>query len=156
MKRKMQYLVIHCTDTPEGRKVTSDEIRHWHTDPKPKGRGWHQVGYRCMYHLDGTREELVPNNGDEYIDPWEITNGVAGENSIAQHWVYVGGADANMKPKDTRTFEQEKAMASDVLEFHRRFPEVLIVGHHHFNQGKACPSFDVQSWLKFIGINQQL
>lgn len=28
----MKYLVLHCTATKEGREVTSDEIRHWHTD----------------------------------------------------------------------------------------------------------------------------
>ena len=36
MANKLQYLVIHCTDTPAGREVTSDEIRHWHTDPVSK------------------------------------------------------------------------------------------------------------------------
>ena len=41
----MKYLVLHCTATPEGREVTSGEIRHWHTDPVKKGgRGWKQVG----------------------------------------------------------------------------------------------------------------
>lgn len=152
----MEYLVIHCTDTPEGREVTSDIIRHWHLDPPPEGRGWHQVGYRCMYHLDGTREELVPNNDDAYVDPWEITNGVRGENSISQSWVYVGGADKALNAKDTRTLPQEMAMARDILKFHQKFPAVKIVGHHYFDKGKDCPSFDVQAWLKLIGINQKL
>ena len=50
---RLQYLVIHCTATPEGREVTSAAIRHWHTDPVSKGgRGWKQVGYTDMIHLD--------------------------------------------------------------------------------------------------------
>ena len=151
MKRKLEYLVIHCTDTPEGREVTADEIRRWHTSPKPKGRGWKQVGYRGMFHLDGSQEELVPNNNDGFVDPWEITNGVAGVNDVCEHWVYVGG-----KGGDTRTDAQKKAMAEAVIAFHKMRPGVKIVGHHHFNRGKACPSFDVQEWLKSIGINQQL
>lgn len=36
---RMKYLVLHCTATPEGREVTSKEIRHWHTDPVSKGGG---------------------------------------------------------------------------------------------------------------------
>ncbi len=149
--KKMKYLVLHSTDTPAGREVTADEIRHWHTDPKPKGNGWSQVGYRGMFHLNGRQEELVPNNNDGIVDPWEITNGVGGHNDECEHWVYVGG-----KGGDTRTFQQKTAMAIAVKAFHKQHPDVKIVGHHYFNAGKSCPSFDVQAWLKSIGIKQQL
>lgn len=75
--RKLKYLVLHCTATPEGREVTSDEIRAWHTGPVSKGgRGWKQVGYTDMIHLDGTVERLVDNNEDANVDNWEITNGL--------------------------------------------------------------------------------
>ena len=149
--KKLEYLVIHCTDTPAGREVSADEIRHWHTDPVPKGRGWKQVGYRGMFHLDGTQEELVANNNDGLVDTWEVTNGAAGFNAVSEHWVYVGG-----KGGDTRTPAQKLAMSDAVKAFHRRFPAVKIVGHNYLNPGKACPSFDVQVWLKSIGINQNL
>ena len=57
---KMKYLVIHCTATPEGREVTAADIRHWHCDPPAKGgRGWKQVGYTDLVHLDGSIERLV-------------------------------------------------------------------------------------------------
>jgi len=150
---KLQYLVIHCTATPEGREVTSDEIRHWHTDPVSKGgRGWKQVGYTDMFHLDGKRERLVKNNEDAYVDGWEITNGAVGYNSVSRHVVYVGGCAANGKAtKDTRTQKQREAMKAYVLDFHRRFPNVKIVGHNQLS-AKDCPSFDVPAWLKEIGI----
>lgn len=155
--KKLQYLVIHCTATPEGREVTAAQIRRWHTSPKPAGRGWKQVGYTKMYHLDGSAEQLVANNNDDVVDAWEITNGVAGINSVCQHIVYVGGLDAvTKKPKDTRTAAQRDVMVAEIIAFHQRFPEVKIVGHNHLDPRKACPSFDVQSWLKSIGINQKL
>ena len=79
---RMKYLVLHCTATPEGREVTSNEIRHWHTDPVSKGgRGWKQVGYTDLIHLDGKVERLVDNNEDAEVDPWEVTNGAKGYNS---------------------------------------------------------------------------
>ena len=118
MANKLQYLVIHCTDTPAGREVTSDDIRHWHTDPVSKGgRGWKQVGYTDMFHLDGRRERLVRNNEDAYVDGWEITNGVAGYNSVSRHIVYVGGCAANDHKRkiDTRTEAQRRAMKEYVL-----------------------------------------
>ena len=150
---KLQYLVIHCTATPEGREVTSAEIRKWHTSPVSKGgRGWKQVGYTDMIHLDGLVERLVKNNEDANVDSWEVTNGVAGCNSISRHIVYVGGMDkANKNAKDTRTAAQFRALENYVKDFHRRFPEVKIVGHNQL-AAKACPSFDVPTWLKSIGI----
>lgn len=152
---ELKRLVIHCTDTPEGRKVSSDDIRSWHTSPTSQGgRGWKQVGYTDMFHLDGTVERLVKNNEDANVDPWEITNGAQGYNSTSRHIVYVGGRAATSKtPKDTRTEEQKEAMKQYVLDFHRRHPDVAIVGHNALSN-KACPSFDVPAWLREIGINQ--
>lgn len=152
---QMKRLVIHCTATPEGREVSAADIRHWHTDPVSKGgRGWQQVGYTDMVHLDGRVERLVRNNEDAEVDPWEITNGAAGYNSTSRHIVYVGGCDKGMQPKDTRTEAQKKALTEYVRNFHERFPQIRIVGHHELNPGKACPSFDVQAWLREIGIRQ--
>lgn len=153
MSKSLKYLVIHCTATREGREVSSNEIRHWHTDPVSKGgRGWKQVGYTDMIHLDGRVERLVKNNEDEWVDPWEITNGVAGYNSASRHVVYVGGYAADGQTvKDTRTSAQGAALEKYVREFHRRHPRVKIVGHNEL-AAKACPCFDVQKWLKEKGI----
>ena len=129
---KLKQLVIHCTATPEGREVSADEIRRWHCAPLSEGgRGWRQVGYTDLIHLDGTVERLVDNNEDDVVDPWEITNGAAGHNSVSRHIVYAGG------------------VAADVRDFHRRFPSARIVGHNEL-AAKACPSFDVQRWLKTV------
>lgn len=154
MKKELQYLVIHCTATPQGREVTSDDIRAWHTAPvSAGGRGWKQVGYTDLVHLDGTVERLVDNNEDGWVDTWEITNGAASYNGVSRHIVYAGGCDRNMQPQDTRTEAQRKALAAYVRDFHRKHPRVRIVGHRDL-AAKACPSFDVAAWLKEIGINQ--
>ena len=152
---RLKYLVLHCTATAEGREVTSDEIRAWHTNPVSKGgRGWKQVGYTDMIHLDGHVERLVSNNEDVNVDPWEITNGAAGYNSVSRHVVYAGGVATDGKTaKDTRTQAQKQAMEAYVKDFHKRFPKVRIIGHGEV-AAKACPSFDVQAWLKSIGIIQ--
>lgn len=151
----LKYLFIHCTATPEGREVSSDEIRAWHTNPVSKGgRGWKQVGYTDMIHIDGRIERLVKNNEDNVVDSWEITNGAKGYNSTSRHVVYVGGVSRDGKtPKDTRTSLQLSALGNYVKDFHRRFPDVIIKGHNEV-AAKACPSFDVKKWLRSIGINQ--
>ena len=111
-----------------------------------------------MIHLDGRVERLVENNEDSNVDPWEITNGAAGFNSVSRHIVYVGGLSSslmqkNRVPKDTRTDKQKESMEKYVKDFHSRFPDTRIVGHHDLNPGKACPCFDVMKWLVEIGLN---
>ncbi|DBA55217.1 lysozyme [Porphyromonas gingivalis] len=152
---KLQYLVIHCTATPEGRGVSAADIKRWHTSPPSKGgRGWDRVGYTDMVHPNGRVERLVDNNEDGLVDPWERTNGAKGYNSVSRHIVYVGGLTTDGKAaKDTRTPEQRKALEKYVKDFHAKHPDVRIIGHNEI-AAKACPCFDVQAWLRSIGINQ--
>ena len=151
MKNRLKYLIIHCTATPAGREVTPEDIRRWHLSPAPSGRGWRQVGYSDMILLDGAVVNLVPYDDNAYVEPWEITNGVAGVNNVSRHVVYVGGCDANMKPKDTRTTAQRIALIRYVFDVVRKHPGIIIAGHNQFAP-KACPSFDVQEWLRKIGV----
>ena len=151
---RMEYLVIHCTATPAGREVSGDDIRRWHCSPAPVGRGWKQVGYTDLFHLDGTVERLVANNDDDRVDPWEITNGATGYNSRSRHIVYAGGCDSAMRARDTRTKAQVESMTRYVREFHAKHPTAHIVGHNEL-AAKACPSFSVPEWLESIGIIQR-
>jgi hypothetical protein len=153
--KDLKYLVLHCTATPEGRAVTADDIRRAHLSPVAKGgRGWKQVGYSDMVLLDGKIENLVPYNDNSYVEPWEITNGVAGINNVSRHIVYVGGCDAKMAAKDTRTYAQKAALEKHVHAFILMHPDILIAGHNQFDK-KACPSFDVAKWLRSIGVPER-
>lgn len=154
-RKKSKFLVIHCSATPEGREVTEADIRRWHLSPKPQGRGWKQVGYTDLFHLDGSVTRLADNNDDEYVDSWEITNGAVGINSVSRHIVYAGGIDkVTKKPKDTRTEEQKQSLKAYVKEYVYNNPHILVAAHYHFSS-KACPSFDVEKWLESIGIPEE-
>ncbi|MFU8843490.1 MAG: N-acetylmuramoyl-L-alanine amidase [Bacteroidales bacterium] len=152
--KPVEFLVIHCTATPQRREVTGAQIRLWHTAPPPAGRGWKQVGYTDMIHLNGGVERLAANNDDGIVDAWEITNGVAGMNSRIRSIVYVGGLDKAGVPMDTRTREQKEAMKKYVFDFIRRNPTVKVAGHNQFSS-KHCPSFNVPDWLRLIGVKPQ-
>lgn len=152
--KQLQHLFIHCTATPQGREVSAQELRRWHTNPVSQGgRGWSTVGYTDLIHLDGRVERLVQNNEDAYVDSWEVTNGAKGYNATSRHIVYVGGLtnDATT-PRDTRTLLQRKALEAYANDFHTRFPLAQIKGHNEV-AATACPCFDVQHWLSEIGIN---
>ncbi|MDJ1481686.1 lysozyme [Cytophagaceae bacterium YF14B1] len=114
---KFQYFIIHCTATPAGRWVSAEDVKKWHTKPKPYGNGWKQVGYSDLILLDGSRHQFVKHNNDQIIDPFEITNGVAGINSISRHLCYVGGLDSSHKaPLDSRTPQQISTMLDIIGE----------------------------------------
>lgn len=162
MKNRIERLVIHCTATPEGREVTAADIRRWHTAAPPTGRGWKQVGYTDMVHLDGTVERLVPNNEDAYVDGWEVTNGAKGYNRTSRHIVYVGGIARDGRPADTRTPAQKASLKAYVEDFRKRFPWADVCGHRDLSPDlngdgkitsnewtKSCPCFDV---IKEYGI----
>jgi hypothetical protein len=153
-KQPLKYLVIHCTATPEGRDVSGEDIRRWHLSPPPEGRGWRQVGYANLFTLNGDNVTLVDDNGDNWVDPEEITNGVQGINHCSKHIVYAGGTDKGGRPKDTRTDAQKAAMGEFVKDFVDKHPQVQVAGHYHFAD-KACPSFDVPVWLESIGIKDK-
>lgn len=141
--------------------VTSAMIRQWHTSPPPVGRGWRQVGYSRLIHRNGIVETLVGEDGDDEVDPWEITNGVGGINFKSVHVCYVGGREGKHKKVnldkrvDTRTLEQNASLELLVRDYIKRVPDIEIAGHRQFNALKACPSFDVPKWLRSIGIPEK-
>lgn len=156
---KLNYLVLHCTATPEGRPVSKDDIIRWHTNPVSQGgRGWNRPGYADVVYLNGDLVNIIPFNTDDFVDQWEISNGVVGLNGNARHIVYAGGMDKeNKHPKDTRTQEQLNTLEIYVKYTVKRHPKILVLGHNEAPNahGKACPSFNVGEWLRSIGIPEE-
>lgn len=137
--RKIDLIVWHCTATPEGRDHTIADVRQWHVVEK----GWSDVGYHYLIRLDGTIEEGRPLNRQGAH--------VRGYNATSIGIAYVGGVDAAMRPKDTRTEAQKTAMRELTLRLVKQFPGARVVGHRDLGAAKACPSFDaVADWKAFI------
>lgn len=131
--RKIDKIIIHCSATPEGRDVSTDTIRKWHLK-----RGWSDIGYHYVIELDG---RIVVGRPLERIGAH-----TKGKNTGSIGVCYVGGVDADMKPKDTRTKAQRDALHSLLFTLTENFAGVTIHGHNEF-AAKACPSFDVQTEL---------
>jgi N-acetylmuramoyl-L-alanine amidase len=131
--RKIKYIVLHCTATPQN--TTPDSIKNYWKNIL----GWKNPGYHFMILADGTVVELLP------IDL--ISNGVQGFNKESINISYVGGVDAENNPIDNRTKAQKEAMYKLVSRLQIRFPKAIIQGHRDFpGVKKACPSFDAKKW----------
>lgn len=154
MSRKLEYLVIHCTYTPLGRKVTREDIIQWHI----KENGWSRVGYADMIHIDGTLENLIPYNDDDIMDSWERSNGVGKKdkegiwvNGVARHVVLVGGKHGGVSA-DTRTPEQIITLEKYVRDTIKNVPKIQIAGHYQFDPQKPfCPGFNITDFGLSLG-----
>lgn len=81
----------------------------------------------------------------------KIANGVLGYNEVCIHISYIGGVDSKGNPVDNRTPEQKAATVVLLNKLRNKYPTAIIQGHRDFpNVHKACPSFDVKTWLKEI------
>lgn len=138
-KRNIKEIIVHCTATPEGREVTVDDVRLWHTLPPPKGRGWKDIGYHYLIYLDGS----VHNGRNVNLVGAHCTN----HNAESIGVCYVGGCDEKMNPKDTRTKEQKKALLDLLKKLKAMYPKAKIYGHKDFST-KPCPCFDAKDEYK--------
>ena len=128
--RDITKIILHCTATPEGRDISVDTVRQWHLD-----RGWSDIGYHYIIYLDGTIKEGRPVERQGAH--------VRGYNKNSIGIAYVGGCDANMSSKDTRTTAQKIAIWDLITELMNTHINSTLHGHNEFSP-KACPSFDVQ------------
>ena len=132
--RKITKIIVHCADTPEGRDDKAADIRRWH-----KARGFNDIGYHYVVDLDGTIEP----GRDVTIAGAHTT----GNNADSIGVCYIGGADTDMKPKDTRTEEQKAALRLLLKYLVQKYPGAKIYGHRDFS-AKPCPCFDAKTEYK--------
>lgn len=150
-KRKITEIIVHCSDTPEGRHYTVEDIREWH-----KAKGWSDVGYHHLVYLDGS----IHNGRDVDI----VGAHCSGHNQHSIGVCYIGGCAGEVKngkivpktdskgnhiPKDTRTEEQKESLVYLLKELKAIYPDAWIFGHNELSN-KACPSFNVREEYKDI------
>ena len=156
-KRRIDYIAVHCTATPEGQDQTVAQIKAGHLK-----RGFSDIGYHYIIYRDGTVHEgrNVDISGAH----------VSGYNAHSIGVVYVGGLEnrpgvpyAQLKAKDTRTEQQKASLLALLMDLRRLYPDAVIQGHRDFSPDlnhdgiiepkewiKACPSFDAKTEYKIL------
>lgn len=130
LAEKVKYIIVHCSATAEGKPFCAKDIDRWHHE-----QGWDGIGYHYVVKLDGTVEKGR--------DETKVGAHCAGLNSMSLGVCYIGGLTVDGRaPKDTRTTQQKAALLSLIRRLKKKYPKARVVGHHDFNKGKACPSFD--------------
>ena len=135
-KRKIDKIIVHCSDTEEGIDFTAEDIRLWHMLPPPRGNGWLDIGYHYVIKLDGT----IQKGRDVDI----IGSHCKGWNAHSIGVCYIGGRGKDGKTKDTRTKNQEAALLCLLMDLKKLYPEAEILGHRNLSS-KECPCFDART-----------
>ena len=129
--RTIKYLAVHCTATSQSTKISSIQ-NYWRTN-----LGWKMPGYHYIIKADGEVVNLLPIE--------QVSNGVAGFNSVSINISYIGGIDSKGNPMDTRTPEQKESLLKLLTELKKQFPNAVIQGHRDVpTLAKACPSFNAK------------
>lgn len=146
--RKIDTIIVHCTATRpnwwENRSAQDkvDEVRKWHTDPAPNGRGWSDIGYHYLIDRDGTIVEGRPveRSGAHAKGHNKTSIGVS---LFGGH----GGATDDAF-EENFTPEQDRALRRLIAQLRMEYPAVAkVIGHNDVTNAKACPTFQVDSWL---------
>lgn len=138
--RHINLIVIHCSDTPNGRVTTAADIDRWH-----KERGFVKIGYHHVIRLDGVVEDGRSHR--------EIGAHALNFNSDSLGICLIG--------RDKFTAAQWSALAELVrgLCFRYAVPASApdwrsrqpagVVGHRELPRvAKTCPGFSVENWLQ--------
>lgn len=141
MTRRIDLIIIHCADSPNGLSFTAQDIDNWHRE-----RGWAR-----MPQWRAKQNPNLTSIGYHFVigaQGWLETGRHADE--IGAH---VQGYNANslgicLIGRDQFSAEQWNALKSLVEKLQIQYPQARVVGHRSLATYKSCPNFDVQAWLQ--------
>lgn len=129
------------------------EIRKWHLEKR-----WLDIGYHYVIKRDGTIEpgrdvEVQGAHVENYNHNSVGICLAGGVSEFAPRHVKKDDsanreAQLESHPEDNFTDIQFRSLYALLTQLSAKYPEAKVQGHRDFPQvAKACPSFDVRSWL---------
>ena len=131
MKLKINKIIIHCSDTPNGRDHDAADIHRWHQQ-----RGWSGIGYHYVIKLNGDVENGRP-------DYWQGAHAQAHNNN---------SLGVCLIGRDEFTHNQHQGLHILLESLLIDYPDAKVIGHNEVSS-KTCPNFNVQNWLVEHGFN---
>ena len=127
-KDDIQFLIVHCSDTPDSQDVNAEFIHKMHLD-----NGWDGIGYHKVI----LRSGKIENGRPEF---W-IGAHVKGLNKSSLGVCLIGSK--------IFTHVQLNSLKRVLLQWKKKYPNAKILGHRDSTKtDKTCPNFDVKKWVK--------
>jgi N-acetylmuramoyl-L-alanine amidase len=139
--RSVNEIIVHCAATQpnwwsdRSAEEKAREVRQWHLD-----RGWKDVGYHWLIDRDGT----VVKGRDESVTGAHVKGRNSNTIGICLFGGHGSGKDDTFE--EYFTPEQDAALRRLIAEIEQRHTITKVSGHNEY-ANKACPGFNVRSWL---------
>jgi N-acetyl-anhydromuramyl-L-alanine amidase AmpD len=135
--RPVERVFIHCSASDHPDHDSIEVMRRWHTDPKPQGRGWSDVGYHYFIRKTGRIEAGRSLERTPAAQRGHNTGTIA----ICLH----GLEQAKF------TGYQFHALSRICLQIHEAYDEQVTFHGHREVANKDCPVFDYRRVLGLSG-----
>ena len=127
-KNNIKYLVVHCSDTDDKKRIGINEIHQMHLN-----FGWDGVGYHKVICRNGE----IQNGRPEF---WKGAH-VKGKNDQSLGVCIIG--------REKFTKKQMISLQKVLDEWRIKYPKAKVVGHRDIQEtSKTCPNFNVIRWWK--------
>lgn len=124
----IQYLVVHCSDTPDATDFNAIDIHKMHLN-----FGWNGIGYHKIINRKG----IIENGRPEF---W-VGAHVKGINEKSLGVCLIG--------RNNFTIKQFLALEKILKVWKKKYKNAIILGHRDaVNTKKTCPNFNVYEWCK--------
>lgn len=130
--RKIDTIIIHCSDSDYPHHDDVSVIRQWHVNE----RGFRDVGYHYFIRKDGL------------IQPGRK------EADIGAHCEGKNGTSIGICLHGKKEFTQSQfiSLANIINSLAHKYPIKVVEGHNFFNKNKTCPNFNVREFKEKYGI----
>ena len=158
MSRKIDLIVLHCSDTRPSQNFTIEKLAASH-----KARGFGEYpGYHFFIRRDGSLYYCRPLSlkGCHVAGYNAHSIGICTEGGHREIEVVLTGATSHppmrgtervSKYEDNRTAEQKVVVHDLLLILHEMFSEARICGHRDLpGVAKACPCYDAEKEYAYI------
>ncbi|WP_411838559.1 N-acetylmuramoyl-L-alanine amidase [Paracoccus sp. ME4] len=138
-------IIVHCAatrrDWMEGRPLADKiaEIRRWHTSAP---LNWRDIGYHWIIDIDG---KVLP--GRKETDIGAHAGAVKNRGTIGICLIGGHGSAETDRFSDHFTHQQDITLRQMIDAISLRTAIRRVSGHNEY-AAKACPGFDVATWLK--------
>lgn len=139
VRKQTDFIVIHCSATKPSMNIDAKTIDRWHRE-----KGYLKIGYHFVIKRDGVIE--IGRQVDE------VGAHAKGVNDRSVGICMIGGLNEEGKPAAEYTDAQWQSLRKLVGAMALKYSTAQIIGHRDVpGTNKACPSFDVQEWVRTSG-----
>ncbi len=137
-KRFVDRVFVHCSASDVASHDNVATMRRWHSDPKPKGRGWSDVGYHFFIRKSGQME---------LGRPVSKTPAAQGGNNTGTLAICLHGLD-----EDKFTNAQFDTLRALCLAINNAYSGKVTFHGHREVAAKACPVFDYKRCWRWVDL----